>query len=205
MRFYLWGKKIDTTIKRLAWLALIFGSLFLVGCGHKSDLTGKEPLFQNVEQLKEAETVTKKIYQIKTAKGNFILIQKIESNQITEFQFPVPNSDFEVIIPHETANKPKNHELHREAIWNKNDENYYLRLAEKSLKNSDQEKALYFINKALILNNLFLKAYLFKGGIYYATGKYRLAREEYQTALALSPDNKEIQNILQYLNSQIEK
>jgi tetratricopeptide (TPR) repeat protein len=77
-----------------------------------------------------------------------------------------------------------------------------LEMAREAMLRTDYIKALEAVNAALRIDHYNPQAHMMKGSIFYAMGRYDLARKEFDYVLELEPDNIEVKQFREFMEAE---
>ena len=205
-------KKVKTEMKhrhRLIFL-IICATLTLVfmnGCSSneaETDTYSRE-VAQHIEETGEGSVVTKIIEERKH--GLYaIRIQVIRDGDITETVHFLENQNFSISIPISKHIQVQTTGEAQAVTTTTPDTNIMvfsqkLELARNAMLKTDYVTALEAVNESLKIDSYNPQAHMMKGSIFYAMGKYDLAKKEFDYVLKIDPDNVEVKRFQKFMES----
>ncbi|MBU3914710.1 hypothetical protein KKA14_04175, partial [bacterium] len=79
-----------------------------------------------------------------------------------------------------------------------------LEVAREAMMKTDYVGALEALNEALKIDSYNPQAHMMKGSIFYAMGKYDLAKKEFDFVLKVAPENMEVKKFKEFMESKSE-
>lgn len=156
---------------------------------------------RHIEGVGESSIVTRVIEE--RTNGIFTLrVQVIKDGEITETVHTLESKNFSISIPvsahiivesTEAAQKAPNTSILRFS--------QKLETAREAMLKTEYVRALEALNGALQIDSYNPRAHMMKGSIFYAMGKYDLAKKEFDYVLKLAPDNIEVKRFKEFMES----
>lgn len=193
-------------------IGLIMG-LSLYGCTSSQTEAKKAPesamdfsqlVAQHAEETGEGKVITK-IYEERKNGLYSIRIQIIKDGQVSETVHHFDSSNFSISVPVSARIMVKSSEEAEKApdtgllVFSQK-----IELAQNAMMKSDYVAALEALNEALKIDSYNPQAHMMKGSIFYAMGKYDLARKEFDFVLKVDPDNIEVKRFKEFMDSESE-
>ena len=198
----------NKTFAKTGIISLIVGMalLLLHACSMSSrpveDDSFSQLVAQHSEETGEGNVVTKVFEERKN--GIYVIkIQVIRDGQISETVHYFDNSNFSISVPvsarimvqsPEQAGKSPDTTI---LVFSQK-----LEVAREAMLKTDYVAALEALNEALKVDSYNPQAHMMKGSIFYAMGKYDLARKEFDFVLKVDPDNIEVKRFKEFMESQ---
>jgi len=196
-----WHRSISLLVSTAFVLVLI------IGCSSKEaepDIYSRE-VAQHIEETGEGSIVTKIIEERKH--GLYaIRIQVIKEGDITETVHFLENQNFSISVPISKHIQVQTTEEAKAVTSTTPDTNIMvfsqkLELARNAMLKTDYVTALEAVNEALKIDSYNPQAHMMKGSIFYAMGKYDLAKKEFDYVLKINPDNVEVKRFKKFMES----
>lgn len=190
---------------------IIFASLLLLfACSSSSPTETETASFsemvaQHAEETGEGQVITK-IYEERRNGVYAIKIQVIKEGQISETVHYFDNPNFTISVPVSARIMVQSPEEAEKApdtgilVFSQK-----LEVAREAMLKTDYVAALEALNEALKIDSYNPQAHMMKGSIFYAMGKYDLARKEFDFVLKVDPDNMEVKRFKEFMESQSDK
>lgn len=190
---------------------IIFASLLLLfACSSSSPTETETASFsemvaQHAEETGEGQVITK-IYEERRNGVYAIKIQVIKEGQISETVHYFDNPNFTISVPVSARIMVQSPEEAEKApdtgilVFSQK-----LEVAREAMLETDYVAALEALNEALKIDSYNPQAHMMKGSIFYAMGKYDLARKEFDFVLKVDPDNMEVKRFKEFMESQSDK
>jgi tetratricopeptide (TPR) repeat protein len=157
---------------------------------------------QHSEETGESNVITK-VFEERKNGIHIIRIQVIKEGQINETIHYFDNSNFSISIPvsarimvqsSEQASKSPDTGI---LVFSQK-----LEVARDAMLKTDYVNALEALNDALKIDSYNPQAHMMKGSIFYAMGKYDLAKKEFDFVLKVDPGNIEVKRFKEFMESQ---
>ncbi len=159
---------------------------------------------QHAEETGEGNIITKVFEERKN--GIYIIkVQVIKEGQISETVHYFDNSNFTISIPVSArimVQSPEQAEKSPDTgilVFSQR-----LEVAREAMMKTDYVAALEALNEALKIDSYNPQAHMMKGSIFYAMGKYDLAKKEFDFVLKVDPENIEVKRFKEFMESQSE-
>ena len=178
-----------------------------VGCSSKEAETDSysREVAQHIEETGEGSVVTKIIEERKH--GLYaIRIQIIKEGDITETVHFLENQNFSISIPVSKHIQIQTTGEAQTVTTTTPDTNIMvfsqkLELARNAMLKTDYITALEAVNESLKIDSYNPQAHMMKGSIFYAMGKYDLAKKEFDYVLKINPGNVEVKRFQKFMES----
>ena len=163
---------------------------------------------QHIEETGEGSVVTKIIEERKHGLYT-IRIQVIKDGDIKETVHFLENQNFSISVPvskHIQVQTTGEAQTVAVGTTTSPDTNIMvfsqkLELARNAMLKTDYVTALEAVNESLKIDSYNPQAHMMKGSIFYAMGKYDLAKKEFDYVLKINPDNIEVKRFQQFMES----
>ncbi len=163
-----------------------------------------EEVARHVEETGVGSTVIK-VYE-KRQNGIYIIkVVMIKDGNTTEQTHHFDSNNFEVSVPisarvmvqsaRDAADSPDTGIL----VFSQK-----LEVAREAMMKTDYVGALEALNEALKIDSYNPQAHMMKGSIFYAMGKYDLAKKEFDFVLKVDPENMEVKKFKEFMESKSE-
>lgn len=201
--------KTKTTIKNFI-VPIITGISLLIFSGCSSTEPEAETdsfsqlVAQHAEETGEGNIITK-VYEERKNGVYIIKVQVIKEGQITETVHYFDNANFTISIPVSARIMVQSPEQAQKSpdtgilVFSQR-----LEVAREAMMKTDYVAALEALNEALKIDSYNPQAHMMKGSIFYAMGKYDLARKEFDFVLKVDPENMEVKRFKEFMESQSE-
>ncbi len=156
---------------------------------------------QHAEETGEGNIITK-IYEEKKNGIYGIKVQIIKDGEISETVHYFENNNFSISIPVsariqvQTAEQAEKTPDTGILVFSQK-----LEVARQAMLKTDYVAALEATNEALKIDSYNPQAHMMKGSIFYAMGKYDLAKKEFDFVLKVDPDNIEVKRFQEFMDS----
>ncbi len=156
---------------------------------------------QHAEETGEGSVVTK-IYEERKNGIYAIKIQVIKEGQISETIHYFENNNFSISVPVSARIMVQSSEEAQKSpdtgilVFSQK-----LEVARDAMLKTDYVAALEALNDALKIDSYNPQAHMMKGSIFYAMGKYDLAKKEFDFVLKVDPDNMEVKRFKEFMES----
>jgi hypothetical protein len=198
---------IHNTTGSLFFILAGFCLISSLGCSVPSSQKGSASeidarvVAQHTEQTGQDNVVTKVIEERKNG-VHIIKIQVIKNGQVTETIHHFDSDNFSISIP-VSAHIMVQNQQEGEKIPDNNILVFsqQLDLAREAMLKTEYVSALEALNEALKVDSYNPRAHMMKGSIFYAMGKYKLARKEFDFVLKVAPDNVEVKRFKAFMDS----
>lgn len=203
-------KRFLITHSQLVRLIIFASLLLLFACSSSSPTETETASFsemvaQHAEETGEGQVITK-IYEERRNGVYAIKIQVIKEGQISETVHYFDNPNFTISVPVSARIMVQSPEEAEKApdtgilVFSQK-----LEVAREAMLKTDYVAALEALNEALKIDSYNPQAHMMKGSIFYAMGKYDLARKEFDFVLKVDPDNMEVKRFKEFMESQSDK
>lgn len=193
----------------VSWLILGIGILLFLSasCSSEEAVPGgySREVAQHIEETGEGTIVTKVIEERHNGLYT-IRIQVIKDGEMNETVHFLEDQNFSISIPvsarimvQSTAEAGQTADTSI-MIFSQN-----LELARNAMLKTDYVTALEAVNEGLKIDSYNPQAHMMKGSIFYAMGKYDLARKEFDYVLKINPENVEVKRFKDFMDSKDEK
>lgn len=195
--------------------ALLILTLVAPGCAQLRKMAKKREAAQQqneetvagreIARHSESGSVVK-VYEEQKNGVYIIRIQVIKNGEIKETIHHFDNYNFSISVPVSdriVAQTPE--EARENPDTNVTLFSQKLEMARESMLKTDYVTAMEAINEALRIDSYNPQAHMMKGSIFYAMGKKDLAKKEFDYVLKIDPDNKEVKQFLQFLETSSEE
>lgn len=191
----------------ITWLSVGLTLLFFSGCSTTSETDQEENPFQrqigqHFEETGEGQVVTNIIEERRG--GLYIIrIEVIKNGEKSSITKTFDSYNFSVKIPVGARVMVQSAE---EAAVTSPDTGIVvfsqkLEVAREAMLKTDYVTALEAVNEALKVDSYNPQAHMMKGSIFYAMGKYDLAKKEFEFVLKVDPDNIEVKRFKDFMES----
>ncbi len=190
---------------KMSCLSLMIGASLLMAIGCSKTATDPQrfskEISQHAEETGEGNVVTKVFEERKNGVYS-IKIQVIRDGHITETVHYLDNNNFSISVPvsariqvqsvQEAGQSPDTGIL----LFSQK-----LEVAREAMLKTDYVAALEALNEALKIDSYNPQAHMMKGSIFYAMGKYDLAKKEFEFVLKVDPENIEVKKFKEFMES----
>lgn len=188
---------------------VVLATLWLSGCSaaKESSTDYSREVAVHSEEMGENSVMTKVIEERKN--GIYTLrVQVVKDGKMTETVHNLDSDNFSISIPVSASIQVASGggDSAAEQAVKTGDTNVVLfsqRLerARESMLAADYLEALESVNGALQIDTYNPQAHMMKGSIFYALGKYDLAKKEFEYVLKVEPENIEVKRFLEFVDN----
>ncbi|MBU2514411.1 hypothetical protein KJ966_24010 [bacterium] len=189
-------------------LMCVIALFILAGCSSSSEVqpttaadSFNQLVAQHAEETGEGNVVTK-IYEERKNGIYAIKIQVIKEGQISETIHYFENNNFSISVPVSARIMVQSSEEAQKSpdtgilVFSQK-----LEVARDAMMKTDYVAALEALNDALKIDSYNPQAHMMKGSIFYAMGKYDLAKKEFDFVLKVDPGNIEVKRFKEFMES----
>ncbi len=198
-----------TIIARYQLIAFAIILFLLTACSSKEvepQTTGRE-VASHIEETGVGSTVIK-VYEERRNGIYIIKVVILKDGKRTEQIHHFDNNNFEVSVPVSARIMVQST---REAAQSSSSPDtgilvfsQQLEVAREAMMKTDYVGALEALNEALKIDSYNPQAHMMKGSIFYAMGKYDLAKKEFDFVLKVDPQNMEVKKFKEFMESKSE-
>jgi tetratricopeptide (TPR) repeat protein len=193
--------------KRFRYLGLVIMiALLPASCSLFKETTQPEgytrEVARHIESVGESDVVTR-VFEERKDGVYTVRIQVIREGKANETVHYFDSDNFSISVPVSARIQVQNiEEANKTADTGVLKFTQKLEVAREAMLRTDYVKALEALNEALQIDNYNPQAHMMKGSIFYAMGRYDLARKEFDYVLELEPENVEVKRFREFMDAE---